>query len=338
MKEKFTARRILAGLLFFLLVGGAAALYWHKEPEPKRLETFAMGSYMQQSLWGGEETAAQEASEAVAALENEISWRRQGSIAQLNQAAGGSGGVMLSPQAAAVLGQALLISEKSGGALDPTLGPLTRLWDFDGSPRLPGEKELAEALALVDYRALDLAEEGRASLQQAGMQADLGAVGKGAACDAAVACYQEKGVQAAVVAVGGSVGLWGQKPGGSPWQVSVRDPEGVGSLGVLRLEGGFVSTSGSYEKFFEQEGKTYCHLLDPATGYPAQSGLVSVTVWHMESGALSDGLATACFVLGQEKGIQLLEAFGAGGVFVTEKGVITATGPLKEKFTLTNPL
>ena len=89
MKEKFTARRILAGLLFFGLVGGAAALYWHKDPEPMRLETFAMGSYMQQSLWGGEETAAQEASGAVAALENEISWRRQGSIAQLNQAAGG---------------------------------------------------------------------------------------------------------------------------------------------------------------------------------------------------------------------------------------------------------
>ena len=109
MKEKFTARRILAGLLFFGLVGGAAALYWHKDPEPMRLETFAMGSYMQQSLWGGEETAAQEASGAVAALENDISWRRQGSIAQLNQAAGG-GEVVLSPQAAAVLEQTLLIS------------------------------------------------------------------------------------------------------------------------------------------------------------------------------------------------------------------------------------
>lgn len=173
------------------------------------------------------------------------------------------------------------------------------------------------------------------------MALDLGAIGKGAACDAALECYRQSDVKAAVVAVGGSVGLYGTKPDGQAWRVSVRDPADAGGLGVLDLPGGFVSTSGSYEKFFEQDGKTYCHLLDPRTGFPAESGLASVTVWcppDMEAGypgALSDGLATACFVLGLEDSIPLLEQYGAQALFVDEEGWVTVTAGLREHFTLT---
>lgn len=326
------ARMIALCLVLAILVPGIWFICRCAEQnQTSTLETFAMGSYVRQTLWGGSDEDAQAANQAIAELENQISWRRQGDIAALNQAEGQP--VSLGEDAARVLGETLLISEKSGGALDPTLGPVTRLWNFDSDPHLPDSDELSAALALVDYRALALTEAGEASLSRPGMQVDLGAVGKGAACDKALACYQRDGVRAAVVAVGGSVGLWGKKPDGTPWRVSVRDPGGAGSLGVLELDGGFVSTSGSYEKFFEAEGRTYCHLLDPATGYPAESGLVSVTVWCPDSGALSDGLATACFVLGMEEGVKLVEDFGGGGVFVDETGNVTVAGALKGRYT-----
>ena len=158
-------------------------------------------------------------------------------------------------------------------------------------------------------------------------------MGKGAACDAALEAYAASGVDRAVVAVGGSVGVYGEKPFSQPWQIAVRDPRGEGSLGTLSIRSGFVSTSGSYEKQFTENGKTYCHLLDPKTGYPAESGLVSVTVWS-KAGALSDALSTACFVLGLEESLPLLDEFEAEAVFITEEHEIYVTQGLQEAFQL----
>lgn len=328
--------------------------------QPHWLDSFAMGSYVDQTVWGADgEQAAAGVSAALADLENRVSWRREGEIAQLNAMAGEEP-VQMSEETLALLDEMLELCEKSGGALDITLGPVTRLWDFDSNPRLPDGRELEEALALVDYRKLLTGEDafweflpsakelfcGRpaedcAALLEPGMAVDLGAIGKGAACDVALARYQEAGMTAAVVAVGGSIGLYGQKPDGKPFRVSVRDPAGAGGMGVLELPGGFVSTSGSYEKFFELGGETYCHLLDPRTGYPAKSGLVSVTVWcppdvEQSSGALSDGLATACFLLGLEKSLPLLGEYRAQAIFVDENGQVTVTEGLRERFELTS--
>lgn len=322
----------------FLIAAAAAALllaafafYYAKGREPHSATAFAMGSYVQQTLYGyGAQQAGQDAYQAITGLENRISWRRgHSAVDLLNQGAGG-GPVAVDPDTRAILETALSVSEKSGGAFDVTVAPLSRLWDFDTDPHLPDGESVAQALSFVDYRRLGLSDEG-VSLPR-GMAVDLGAAGKGAACDAAVEIYKKDGVKGAVVAVGGSVGLYGQKPGGGPWQVSVRDPWGEGSIGVLALEGGFVSTSGSYEKFFEEGGRVYHHLLDPKTGYPAESGLVSVTVCS-DNGALSDCLATACFVLGYEESLALLEGFGAQAVFVDEGGKITCTEGLQGCFT-----
>lgn len=158
-------------------------------------------------------------------------------------------------------------------------------------------------------------------------------MGKGAACDAAVAAYEESGVNRAVVSVGGSVGVYGEKPGGQPWTIALRDPDTEGSLGTLSLASGFLSTSGSYEKQFTEDGVTYHHLLDPGTGYPAESGLLSVTVWS-GSGTLSDALSTACFVLGLEDSLPVLEQFDSEAVFITEDHQIYVTEGLADAFFL----
>ena len=168
---------------------------------------------------------------------------------------------------------------------------------------------------------------------------DLGAVGKGIACDV-VQDYlkKQKEVSGAVIAVGGSILLYGSKADGSDWNVAVQNPRGQDgeAMGVLSLSDTTnVSTSGDYEKYFTQDGKRYHHILDPSTGYPADSGLISVTIVS-DSGLLSDGLSTACFVLGKEKGEKLLETYGAEGVFIDQNKKVTVTKGLKDKFTILN--
>lgn len=166
---------------------------------------------------------------------------------------------------------------------------------------------------------------------------DLGAVGKGIACDVAQNYLkQQKEVSGAVIAVGGSILLYGSKADGSNWKVAVQNPRGQDgeAMGVLSLSGTTnVSTSGDYEKYFMQDGKRYHHILDPSTGYPADSGLISVTVVS-DNGLLSDGLSTACFVLGKEKGQKLLESYGAEGIFIDQNKKVTVTKGLKDKFTI----
>lgn len=166
---------------------------------------------------------------------------------------------------------------------------------------------------------------------------DLGAVGKGIACDVAQNYLkQQKEVSGAVIAVGGSILLYGSKVDGTNWNVAVQNPRGKDgeAMGVLSLSGTTnVSTSGDYEKYFMQNGKRYHHILDPSTGYPAESSLISVTVVS-DNGLLSDGLSTACFVLGKEKGQKLLEIYGAEGIFIDQNKKVTVTKGLKDKFTI----
>ena len=168
---------------------------------------------------------------------------------------------------------------------------------------------------------------------------DLGAVGKGIACDVAQNYLkQQKEVSGAVIAVGGSILLYGSKADGTNWNVAVQNPRGQDgeAMGVISLSGTTnVSTSGDYEKYFMQNGKRYHHILDPSTGYPAESGLISVTVIS-DNGLLSDGLSTACFVLGKEKGQKLLETYGAEGIFIDQNKKVTVTKGLKDKFTILN--
>lgn len=298
------------------------------------LTTYSMGSYVQQTVYGsGREEAAQAASTAVAELEGLISWRVEGSdIARLNQAAG-TDFLRIDPQTWDILHTAQEVCQASGGAFDITIAPISWLWDFDEDLHLPQQSTIESLLPAVDYTQLSLKEDGTAALRSHSAALDLGSVGKGAACDAAVAAYKEAGVDRAVVAVGGSVGVWGEKPFGQHWNIAVRDPDSEGSLGTLSVPSGFLSTSGSYEKQFEEDGVTYHHILDPETGYPAESRLVGVTIWS-GSGVLSDALSTACFVLGMEESLPLLEQFGCGAVFLTEDHQIYVTENLADAFHL----
>ena len=285
----------------------------------------AMGTVVSVKIYDEEKPAmAQQTFDWINALEQEISLRVETSpVAQFNRT-----GACVNDVVADVVARCAPISDATQGAFDLTVGAVSALWDFGGEhERLPDAREIMDALKTVDYRRL---ERSGASLRaSSGQQLDLGAVGKGLACDSVKQLLQFKGVKGGVVSVGGSICAFGSRnPRGDLWRVAIKHPRKADALlGTLRLKEGFVSTSGDYEKYFEQDGKRYFHILDARTGYPAQTDLCSVTV-VCDNGMLSDALSTACFLLGEENSRALLEEYHASAVFVNTAGEISTFGDL----------
>lgn len=327
---------VISGVALALVCITAALIIW-SQTDAYDVTTYSMGEYVQQTLYGkNQEAAARETANRIADLENLISWRIPDSdIGKLNANAGG-----VFQEVDAVTWQILTLCKEvytqSGGAFDCTIFPLSRLWNFDGDQQfVPTQAQVESALADVDAGKLLLQEGNTAALKSGSMAIDLGAVEKGAACDVAVKTYEEMNAGSGIVAVGSSIGVYGTKFGGTPWKIAVQDPASDSAMGELRLTEGFVSTSGSYEKEFEQDSVRYHHLLDPKTGYPADTGLLSVTV-QAGSGALSDALAAACFVLGAEKSQSLLKKYHAQAIFLTKENQVIATAGMRENFRIVN--
>ncbi len=236
-----------------------------------------------------------------------------------------SGSEQPSAELTELLGEIKAIEEKSNYAFCAGLGKVTELWGI-GTPdaKLPAEDQLKAAAAAARNWQIS---GGEIILGDALI--DLGAVGKGIACDYAEKILEDNGCKRAVVTVGGSVLLY-SKNGKETFNIGIRNPRGSANeaAATLSLSNTCVSTSGSYERVFEADGKSYHHIFDSATGYPAQSGLVSVTV-ICKSGLLSDALSTACFVLGIEKSLPLLAEYNAEAVFITEGNEIVTTPNLE---------
>lgn len=279
-------------------------------------------------LDGASEAALDAAFARLRDIEATMSANAPGTVVDAVNRAAGSGAVAAPSDLRALARRALELAEASGGAFDPTVGPLVALWGigFD-TERVPAPGEIAAALPLVDRRGLVVDESaGTMALARAGMRLDLGGIAKGYAADEVARILTEHGVKAAVVDLGGNVKVVGRKPDRKPWRVGIQNPfsDRGERLGLATLPGGYtVVTSGVYERHFRgDDGAEYHHLIDPATGYPADGGLVSVTV-IAESSMDADGLSTALFVMGPERGFALAEAYGVGAVYVRDdKGVL----------------
>lgn len=168
------------------------------------------------------------------------------------------------------------------------------------------------------------------------MEIDLGSVAKGFAGQQAADYLRENGVSSALLNLGGNVQTVGCKPDGSPWQIAIKDPQHDHSpMLVLSVTDKAVVTSGGYERYFEQAGKHYCHIMSPATGHPAETGLASVTIVG-EDGLLCDGLSTSLFLMGLEDAAAFwAESNDFEAIFMTEAGTVYLTEGLKTAFALT---
>ncbi len=317
-------RRLLAFLFApLLLCAGCAA----GTAEPCAAYLFAMDTYMELRVWGPEELVS-EAGELLTDLEARLSVTDPDSeISGLNR----TGEADLSADTAALLAESLALCRRTAGALDLTVYPLVRAWGFTGDAfRVPAPDEIEELLARVGYEDVDLT--GTHAELPAGAALDLGSVAKGYAGRRIAERLRAAGVTSALLNLGGNVQTVGAKPDGSPWRVAIRDPDGEGLLGTLDVEDLAVVTSGGYERCFTENGVTYWHILDPATGYPAKNGLVSVTVAGAD-GLVCDALSTALFVMGPERAADFWRESGDfEAVLVTEDGAILITEGLADCF------
>jgi thiamine biosynthesis lipoprotein len=280
-----------------------------------------MGTAISHQAHGGRAQEALEAAKAEAwRLEGLFSrFREDSDVWRINRAAGGEA-VSIAPETMAVLRRAAAFSRLTEGCFDATVALLSDAWDHRRAA-VPGEDEVARARSLVDYRDLTLyGMRCAASLKRPGQAIDLGGIAKGFAGDRMMDVFRRHGVRSALSNFGGGVSALGARPDGSPWRVGIRHPRGEGLIGAVSVEGGAVVTSGDYERCFFAEGRRYHHLIDPRTGRPAASGLISATV-VAPSGLTADALSTALFVAGLEKGLKWIVCAGGAGAVVIDEGM-----------------
>lgn len=226
---------------------------------------------------------------------------------------------------------ALEVGRQTSGAFDITVAPLLDVWGFGtGNTEVPSEQRLTKALALVDYRQVRLVEQGRqVSLENEGMQLDLGGIAKGFIVDRAVEVLRAAGISSGTVDAGGDIRTIGAKPDGSPWRIGIRHPRERRELvAVVELRDQAIVTSGDYERFFAVGEQRYHHLLNPQTGMPAR-GVTSVTVVAPDA-FTADAYSTAVFVMGLERGMAFVEALpGVDAIIITEDGQIHLSSGLE---------
>lgn len=312
--------------LCLLLLSAAVCACAPAAQAPAERTLFVMDTYAQLAAYGaGAEDALQACADELYRLEELFSATREASDVSRLNAAGGAP-VSVAADTAALLRRARELSALTGGAFDPTVYPLMRLWGFGDDPAVPEDEAIAALLPLVDAERIELGADGTARLP-AGMGVDLGGIAKGYAADRLAALLRGAGVESALLTLGGNVYALGEKPDGTAWRIAVRDPaDEQAYVGVVEARERAVITSGGYQRYFEQDGTRYHHILDPATGRPADSGLASVTIIAAD-GTAADALSTALFVMGAERAAAFWREHGGGEdgfafVLVTDAGEV----------------
>ena len=330
MRGTFTA----AILCCLLPAGCGQAAGSAAETTANTATLFAMDTVMDLTVYGAA-SVLDEAERRVSELESLFSVTEETSeIYQLDH----TGSCVLSDDTAALLEQALGLCERTDGALDLSIYPVVRAWGFTtGAYEVPAPETISKLLEQVDYRKIAYDARSKTASLPDGMEIDLGSVAKGYTSNALITLLRENGVTSALLNLGGNVHALGGKLDGSPWRVGIQNPQGNGYFGVLDIRDQAVITSGGYERYFEQDGKTYWHIIDPATGCPAESGLLSVTIVG-DDGVVCDGLSTALFVMGLDDAAAFWRAsddFEA--IFLDEDGNVTITEGLEGTFSLAEP-
>lgn len=307
-----------------------------EELEKHQRQVFAMDTIMTLTAYGpNAEQALTAAEERILALEAQLDPASEsGSVFALNAAAGSW--VVLSEDSYNIMSTTMELWRASGGALDPGIYPISKAWGFiGGSYRVPSEREINALLAAKDTGGILMDGESLSAMVPAGMEVAFGAVAKGYTAQAVVDLMRDMGVSSAILSLGGNVQTLGSaKPDGSRWKVAVQDPNDTGSyVGVLAVGEAAVVTSGGYQRYFEENGVTYIHILDPETGYPVDNGLLSVTV-VTDDGAEADALSTTLFVLGKDGALAFYEERDDFElVLVTKDNEVIVTPGLAEAFT-----
>ena len=299
--------------------------------------TYAMNTVIEQKWYGESADTVYTGMETkIREIESVLSMHlSQSEIAAINENAGVQP-VEVSQRTFDLLLRAKELSEQSDGAFDITIAPVVELWGITSDhPHVPTDEELAQAMALMGLEDLVLDEEAcTAYLTRPGMAIDLGGIAKGWTADQLREYARELGAERGYVSLGGNLMIIGERPDGDPFKFGLRDPQGDAStyLGTVTLEDGCtMATTGGYERYFEEDGIRYHHVLDPRTGYPADSGLLSVAVISKD-GTLADYLSTTLFVQGLEAAKAAAGSEDYALVMVDQENNVWISGSLRGNF------
>lgn len=297
-------------------------------------ELYAMDTVMSLTAYGPN------AKKALTAAETEINRldalfsisSESGDIYRLNQAGTGE----LSEDSRSLLSSALTYYKETDGVFDCTIEPVMEAWGFTSQNyRVPDDSELDALLSHVDASAVSL--NGNQATLPADVRIDLGGIAKGFTSARVMKVFAENGVTSGIISLGGNVQTLGKKPDGSLWRVGVQDPNDLNSMfAIVEVSDEAVITSGAYQRYFEQDGVHYHHIIDPRTGYPANNGLISVTIISPD-GTLADALSTSLFIMGPEKAAAFWQnhrdQFDA--IMMTDDGDVLVTSGLADRCQIT---
>ncbi len=328
-------------IIFLAVLSAGCQKQENSEEVPEITETtFAMDTMIQMRAYG--EKAQEVINESFARIneiEDEMSAHLESSqIYKVNSNPEQT--VRVDEDTYRVVEKAVEYAEMTEGRFDPSIGPLVDLWGIGTKDaRVPSDEEIEEAKSLINYKWIELNDENyTVKLTRERMALDLGAIAKGYAADEVRQIVVDSEIESAYVNLGGNVLVVGGKPDGSAWRVGIQDPrlERGNVMASIEVRDKTIVTSGNYERYFEEDGVLYHHILNPKTGRPARSGIISATIVTQDSFD-ADALSTSIFILGPDKGLELVEkTSGVEAMIINDDlGVILSSG-LKDKVKLLN--
>ena len=341
MTTKIIKRLTISLLLIFSLTILGGCSKDNKSTEPLSRSEVLMGTVVTVSLYdSNDEAILDKVFNKVKDLESILSINENGTLVdEINEEAGIKP-VKVDDDTYNIVKKGIEYSNLSNGLFDISVGPIVKLWNI-GLPeaRVPSQEEIDEKLPLIGYSDIEIDDTNKTIfLKRKGMMIDLGGIAKGYTADVISNILTEEGVKSAIINLGGNVFAHGRKVNGDDWKIGIQNPftERGGIIGTITTSNKSVVTSGIYERYIEQDGVKYHHILSPFTGYPYDNEIAGITIVSDKS-VDGDALSTSVFAMGVEKGMEFVNTLdGIDAIFITKDYKVYITDGLKSIFTLTN--
>ncbi len=305
------------------------------EKPPATAELYAMDTIVDIKIYGdNKETILKEIIKKIEEINSYVDdFSPNSDIYKINKNSGIKN-VTVHSETVAIIEKAMELAHNTNGVFNPLITPLSQIWGFrDKNYRIPSEKEIEDALNLVDYNDVIINKD-TVFLKKEGEALDLGGIAKGYTLDCLKEILDKMNGERALINIGGNILLYGTPPG-KQWKIGIKNPREDGIIGTLNIEGTkFISTSGDYERFFTKDNKRYCHLINPFNGYPADK-IFSVTVVS-DKGYYGDALSTAFFIIGKNEALQDVKKFDVDIVVIDSDLNVFCTEELKNSLILEN--
>ena len=337
-------KRPIAFIIIAIIILTVTGCTTNKKQEPLTRTEFLMDTVVTLKIYDKQDKKIlDEAINRLKEIENRMSVTIDTSdVSQINKNAGIKP-VKVHDDVYYVIEKAKHFATISDGAYEPTIGPLVDLWNITGTDEkerstIPSEAEIKEKMALVNYKGLQLMEGNSVYLNRKGMKIDLGGIVKGYAADEMKRIFLENGVKSAIIDLGGNIYAIGGKKNSNMWKIGIQDPFDITGnyIGIINIKDKSIVTSGDYERYFMYKGERYHHIIDSKTGYPSKNEVAGVSIISDKS-INGDALSTALFILGVDKGTELIKKLGdVDAIFITKQKEIYVPERLTNNFTLTN--